>query len=50
MRLLKCSQPSLTLEVVELPRQSWRVLPPRRWQIALTLAVIVVTAVVWGVL
>lgn len=48
MRLLKCSQAALTLEVIELPRQGWKVLPPRKWQIALTIAVIVVTAVIWS--
>lgn len=48
MKLFKCTQAALTLEVIELPRQSWRVLPPHRWQVIATLAVIVVTAVLWG--
>lgn len=48
MRLLKCSA-SMTLTIVELPRQAGRVLPPKPWQVALTLAGIVVTAILWSV-
>jgi hypothetical protein len=41
-------QPTLT--IVDLPRQSWRLLPPRRWQVVVTLAGIIITAVMWAVL
>lgn len=51
MRLLKCtSQQAFAVEVVELDKSCWKVLPPRKWQIALTLALIVVTSVLWSVL
>lgn len=48
MKLLKCTQATLTLEVVDLPRHSWKVLPPSKWQVVLTVVVIVVTALVWS--
>lgn len=38
-------------DVIDLPCDAWRILPPpppKRWQIALTLAVIAVTVIVWG--
>lgn len=50
MRLLKCSQATLTLEVIDLPRRSWRVLPPKRLAVVATVALIIVTAVLWGCL
>lgn len=36
-------------EIIDLPRNAWRVLPPSRWQIALAVAVIVLIAVAWAV-
>lgn len=49
MKLFKCDT-TVTLTIVDLPRSAYQVLPPRRWQVIATLAVIVVTAVLWGVL
>lgn len=49
MKLFKCNA-QMALKVVELPRRNWRVLPPKKWQIALTMAGIVIAAVVWAVL
>lgn len=37
------------VEIIDLPRNAWRVLPPARWQIAVTVAVIVITVVIWAV-
>jgi hypothetical protein len=39
----------MVVEIIDLPRDAYRILPPRRWQIALTLAVIVVTVILWTV-
>lgn len=59
MKLFNCNtqripqgdcQRLVTFTLVDLPRHSWHVIPPRRWQIALTLAGIVVTAIVWAVI
>jgi hypothetical protein len=36
-------------EIIDLPRNAWRVLPPSRWQIALAVAAIVIVAVTWAV-
>lgn len=44
-----CLSHTVTLEIVDLPRSGWRYLPPRRWEVALTLAGIVLAAVAWGV-
>lgn len=49
MKLFKCSH-SFTVEVVDLPRHSWKVLPPAKWQVVLTVAGIVLAAVVWAIL
>lgn len=38
----------MTVEVIDLPRSAWCVLPPSRWQIALAVAVIAVTVIAWG--
>lgn len=50
MKLLKCNQAALTLEVIDLPRAHWHIVPPGRVTVALTLAAIIVTAVVWGLM
>jgi hypothetical protein len=50
MKLFRCTTPHITFDLIDLPRQSWRILPPRRWQVVLTMAAIVVAAIVWGVL
>ena len=39
----------MILDIIDLPRSAYTVLPPRRWQIALTLAAIAITALVWAV-
>lgn len=49
MRLFKCNA-QMTLTLVELDRSSWKVLPPKRLTVALTLAAILIGALVWGVL
>lgn len=49
MRLFKCETKGMTLELVDLPRSNWRVLPPKKLTVALTLAGIVITAVLWTV-
>lgn len=38
------------LNIVDLPRNAYHVLPPRKWQVVITLAGIVATAILWGVL
>lgn len=48
MKLFKHSS-QMTLTIVEVPRQSWRVLPPRKLEVALTLAGIVIAAIIWAV-
>lgn len=48
MKLFKCDTKRMTLTIVDLPRQNYRVLPPKPWQVALTLAVIVVGALAWA--
>jgi hypothetical protein len=52
MKLFKCDarRQQMTLTIVDLPRPAWRVLPPGRWQVVLTVAVIVVTALAWALL
>lgn len=50
MKLFKCDAAGMTFSIVDLPRKNWHVLPPRKWQMALTFAGIVITAVLWGVL
>lgn len=50
MRLFKCDTQRMTFSIVDLPRRSWKVLPPKRWQIALTLAGVIVISILWGVL
>ena len=50
MKLFKCDTQHMTFSIVDIPRQSWRVLPPRKWQIALTLAGVVVISILWGLL
>lgn len=49
MKLFKCST-RMTLEVIDLPRKSYRILPPRPWQVALAVVGIVVTSILWAVL
>lgn len=39
----------LTFTLIDLPRTRWHVLPPRRWQVALTVAGVIVTAILWAV-
>lgn len=39
----------MVVEIIDLPRSAYRILPPHRWQIALAVAAIVVTALVWAV-
>ncbi len=39
----------MILNIVDLPRSAYHVLPPHRWQVALTLAAIIVMAVIWAV-
>ena len=39
----------MVIEIIDLPRSAYRILPPHRWQVALTLAAIVVTAIFWAV-
>ena len=41
---------TLNFDIIDLPRTAYHVLPPRRWQVVITLAVIALTAVVWSVL
>ena len=50
MKLFKCDTQHMTFNLVDLPRKNWHVLPPRRWQIALALAGVIVTAILWSVL
>lgn len=50
MRLFKCEAQTVTMQVIDLPRSHWRLLPPRRLQVVATLAGIAVTALLWGVL
>ncbi len=38
----------MILEVIDLPRDRWSYLPPAKWQIALTVAGIVATAILWA--
>ena len=40
----------MILDIVDLPRTAYRYLPPNKWQVVITLAAIVVTAVLWSVL
>jgi hypothetical protein len=49
MKLFRSNAKTIKMNIVELPRQSWSYLPPKKWQIALTVAVIIVSAVVWAV-
>lgn len=39
---------TLNFDVIDLPRTAYRVLPPKRWQIALTVATIAVSAILWA--
>lgn len=50
MKLFKCDAAHMTFSIVDLPRRNWHVLPPRKWQIALTVATIIVGAILWGLL
>lgn len=50
MKLFRCDTQRMTFDLIDLPRRNWRVLPPGKWQIVLTVAGIVVTAILWGVL
>ncbi len=49
MKLFKCDTKGMTFELVDLPRHNWRVLPPKKMTVALTLAGIVITAVLWAI-
>lgn len=49
MKLL-CQTRTIRFDIVDLPRTSWRYTPPSKWQVALTVAGIVLTAVLWAVL
>ncbi len=44
------STQTINLMIVDAPRSSWRVVPPAKWHVIATFAVIVVSAVVWGLL
>lgn len=50
MKLFKCDTAKMTLTIVDIPRQNWRVMPPSKLAVTLTLAGIVITAIVWGML
>lgn len=39
----------MILDIIDLPRSAYTILPPRRWQVALTMAAIVVSALIWAV-
>lgn len=40
----------MILEIVDLPRTAYHYLPPRKWQVVITLAGIVATAILWSIL
>lgn len=48
MRLFNCSAQTINMTIVDLPRPAWKVLPPRKWQVALTVVGIVLTALVFA--
>jgi hypothetical protein len=49
-KLFGCTTTQATFEIVDLPRANWQHLGPRKWQVIATVAVIVITALVWAVL
>ena len=50
MKLFKCDAAHMTFSIVDLPRKNWHVLPPCKWQIALTLAGVIMISILWSVL
>lgn len=50
MKLLNCTQAAMTVEIIDLPRRSWRVVPPSKLTVVLALAGIVATAILWATL
>lgn len=38
----------MTLDIIDLSKSAYRVLPPARWQVVITFGAIVVTALLWG--
>lgn len=50
MKLFNCDVKQEVFEIIELPRSNWRHLGPRKWQVVLTVVVIVVGAILWSVL
>jgi len=39
---------TMTLTLVDLPRSNWRILPPRKWQVYLTILVILTITLTWS--
>ena len=50
MKLFNCEVNRATFEVIDLPRNNWRYVGPRKWQIVLTAAIIITVAIAWAVL
>lgn len=48
MRLFKCDTQQVTFTIVDMPRNSWQVLPPKKWQVIITIATIALTAILWS--
>lgn len=44
----KCDTKTISMMVIDAPKGSWRVLPPKRLQIVLTVVSIIVVSLVWS--
>lgn len=38
----------MTLDIIDLPKSAYRVLPPKRMHVIITLGAIALTAILWG--
>lgn len=50
MKFFRSDVQSMTFDLVELDRSHWRVMPPKRLAVIATIAIIIVSAVLWGLL
>lgn len=49
MRIFGCNTETINYQIVELPRVNWHYSPPKKLEVVLTVAVIILTAIAWSI-
>ncbi len=48
-RLFKCDIETPIITIIDLPRQNWRYCPPDRWQVAMMVVGIIISAIIFAI-